>query len=216
MDDRLDLIVPETNDTGDVPSWASGSHCGDVCLGEVDYSSFFKTQTSPDIAQPATSSMPSRGSSATTSRSRQFDLGSFFAEADPIVQVMIADDVVPVEEMLNMKANATVLDRAATQILRRSLVRDSWDEFLTPTMKRLRVETNGDGSMMPHLLSNETHIAKDDCNQTWQDREAGHRELLRSLATELGMPCRVIKSTSQRVWKTISERTCILRPPTKT
>ena len=26
MDDRLDLIVPETNDTGDVPSWAPGSH----------------------------------------------------------------------------------------------------------------------------------------------------------------------------------------------
>ena len=119
--------------------------------------------------------MSSSRSSVTPSGARQFDLGSFFPENEPIVEVTIADVIVPVEEMLNMRANASVLDRAATLLLRRSLVRDSLDEFLTPTMKRLHVKTNGDGLMMRHLLSNETHVANTDCNHIWQDKEAGHR-----------------------------------------
>ena len=47
MDDTLGLSVQETNGTGDVSSVAPGPHGVDVCIGEVDYSAFFKTQFYP-------------------------------------------------------------------------------------------------------------------------------------------------------------------------
>ena len=124
-----------------------------------------------------------------------------------MLEIVVTEEMVPVEEILNMKALPDVLDRAASQLLNRSMVRDGLVDFVAPTRKRLRGKTNGDGMMIRHLLSDDAHVMKECQHLTWQAREAGHREFSRSLCTELGLPWSAVKGTSKWVWPSISDRT---------
>ena len=124
-----------------------------------------------------------------------------------MVEIVVTEEMVPVEELLKMKALPDVLGRAASQLLKRSMVRDGLDEFVTPTRKRLRGKANGDGMKIRHLLSDDAHVLKEYQHLTWQAREAGNREFSRSLSTELALPWGAVKGTSKRVWTSISDRT---------